>query len=59
MEEIDGKRYASGKGWNAVPIKSKIGKKVTVTYWQSKSPDGPLVIEGNGGVYVLAPRIET
>jgi hypothetical protein len=59
LEEIDGKRYAAGKGWGAYPLKSKMGKKVSFIFWQGKSPDGPLIVEGNGGVYILAPRIDS
>ena len=41
------------------PSKKLIGEKLKITYWQDKKPDGPIVLEGNGGFYALAPRIET
>jgi len=56
LEEINGERYVSKSG-NAA-LKNKVGKKIKFGYWQSKEKDMPLVLEGNGGLYVLAPRIE-
>lgn len=37
--------------------KKLIGEKVKITYWQDKTPDGPIIFEGDGGFYALAPVI--
>jgi len=40
--------------------KKLVGEKIKITYWQEKkNPDGPVVLEGSTGFYVLAPRIKT
>lgn len=56
LSEATGEKYSTKKGDR--PPKKMIGEKVSVTFWNDKQPDMPLIIPGKDVIYVIAPRIE-